>query len=75
MIKLQAHHILLISMMVFIVLNLIENVLHYNIGFNSIGRDFELKNPSMTDWIKIVIVMILFAYLQGFFTEFFTQYT
>ncbi len=74
MIKLKTHHILLISMIVFIVLNIIENYFHYNIGINSENNDFELKNPTISDWVKIVIVMIIFAYLQGFFTEFFSQY-
>lgn len=43
MIKFQKHHILFISMIVFIILNLIENYLHYNIGVNSINNEFRLK--------------------------------
>jgi hypothetical protein len=72
MIKLQKHHILLVSMLVFIILNLVENYLHYNIGVNSSNNEFRLKNPNSNDWIKIIFIMILFAYLQGFFTELFS---
>lgn len=74
MIQLKKHHILIISMCVFVTLNIIENYLHYNIGINSEQNDFKLKLPTNTDWAKIIIVMVLFAYLQGFFTEFFSQY-
>ena len=35
MFELKKHHILLISMAVFVTLNIIENYLHYNIGINS----------------------------------------
>lgn len=74
MIKLESHHILIISMVIFVVLNLIENYFHFNIGINSPSNEFKLSNPKGSDWIKIIFVMILFAYLQGFFTEFFSQY-
>ncbi len=74
MFELKKHHILIISMIVFITLNIIENYLHYNIGANTENINFELKFPTNTDWVKIIIVMILFAYLQGFFTEFFADY-
>ena len=59
-------------MLVFIILNLVENYLHYNIGINSSNNEFRLKNPNSNDWIKIIFIMILFAYLQGFFTELFS---
>jgi len=74
MAQLEKHHILIISMCVFVTLNIIENYLHYNIGINSEQNDFKFKLPTNTDWVKIIIVMALFAYLQGFFTEFFSQY-
>ena len=49
-------HIFLISFSIFVVLNIIENYVHYNIGRH-------------TDWIKIIIVMAVFAFLQGGFTS------
>ncbi len=74
MFELKKHHILIISMVVFVTLNIIENYLHYNIGINSPKGNFDLVLPTSTDWAKIILVMIIFAYLQGFFTEFFSDY-
>jgi hypothetical protein len=65
---------------VFIVLNLIENVIHYNIGKfhegTGAGNDgiagFHFTNPSNTDWVRIVVIMLTFAVLQGLFTSYFS---
>ena len=77
-------HIFAFSFIVFIVLNLIENVIHYNIGkyhnttkgeVDANGKSvagFHFTNPSETDWIRIVIIMFIFAVLQGFFTTYFS---
>jgi hypothetical protein len=79
-------HIFVFSFLVFIVLNVIENVIHYNIGKyhdsaassstgNSNGKSvagFHFSNPSETDWVRIVVIMIIFAVLQGFFTSYFS---
>ena len=77
-------HIFVFSFLVFIVLNVIENVIHYNIGKyhdasiyggNSNGKTvagFHFTNPSGTDWVRIVIIMFVFAVLQGFFTSYFS---
>ena len=74
MVQLEKPHILIISMCIFVTLNIIENYLHYNIGKNSKNNDFKFRLPTNTDWVKIIFIMVLFAYLQGFFTEFFSQY-
>jgi len=66
-------HILIISMLVFIVLNIIENIIHYNNGkYNdndkqNISVFFNL--PSLKDFSIIVIVMLVFAFFQGFLTD------
>jgi hypothetical protein len=77
-------HIFAFSFIVFIVLNLIENVIHYNIGKYHTKDDvgskangksvagFHFTNPSETDWVRIVIIMFIFAILQGFFTTYFS---
>ena len=72
---------------VFIVLNVIENVIHYNIGKyhegNTINGDkvangsanvagIHFTNPSQTDWVRIIVIMLIFAVLQGFFTSYFS---
>ena len=63
-------HLFIISFIVFVVLNIIENVVHYNIGKTS-NMEFEISNPTIIDWKKIIITMIVFALLQGIFTMYF----
>ena len=79
-------HIFVFSFLVFIVLNVIENVNHYNIGkFHEGNGDtkkendrrtnisgYHFTNPSNTDCVRIVIIMVIFAILQGFFTSYFS---
>lgn len=52
----------------FIILNFIENVLHYSIG-RSHRKNYEIVFPSKNDFIKIIVIMILFAFLQGLLTS------
>ena len=63
-------HIIVISVVVYIFVNLFENIIHYNIGKFS-NRATEISLPTMMDWIKIIIVMFLFAVLQGILTYYF----
>jgi hypothetical protein len=64
-------HIFIISFSIFIVLNIIENYVHYNIGRHTDSKDIVLSMPSKSDWTKIIIVMFVFAFLQGGFTYLF----
>jgi len=63
-------HLFIISFIVFALLNTIENVIHYNIGKTS-NRPLEISNPTIIDWKKIIVTMIIFALLQGFLTMYF----
>jgi hypothetical protein len=73
-------HIFAFSFVIFIILNVIENVIHYNIGKyheghkpNSIDiAGFHFTNPSQIDWVRIIVIMFIFAVLQGFFTSYFS---
>lgn len=74
-------HIFAFSFIVFIVLNIIENVIHYNIGkyHDHGGRGssggiagFHFTNPTETDWVRIIVIMFIFAVLQGVFTSYFS---
>jgi hypothetical protein len=66
-------HIIAISFFVYIFVNLFENLVHYNIGrFSNKETKFEL--PSKKDWIKIVLVMCFFAFLQGLLTYYFNKH-
>lgn len=68
MFKNKKLHIFIISFFVFIVLNIIENYVHYNIGRNRGVKYIKLSNPTKIDWMKIIIIMLIFAILQGIFT-------
>ena len=76
--KPETIHVFMFSFMVFIVLNVIENVIHYNIGkFHNGGNYFtgvRFTNPSNTDWVRIIVIMLVFALLQGLFTSYFSLY-
>ena len=66
-------HIIAISFFVYVFVNIFENMIHYNIGrFSNKETKFEL--PSKKDFIKIVVIMCMFALLQGVFTNYFNQY-
>ena len=64
--------IVIVSFFVYLFVNLFENLIHYNIGkFSNKETHFEI--PSEKDWLKIVVVMITFALIQGLMTCFFTN--
>lgn len=76
-------HIFIFSFIVFIVLNVVENVIHYNIGkFHDHGggagagnggiAGYHFTNPTNTDWVRIIVIMLVFAILQGVFTSHFS---
>jgi hypothetical protein len=61
-------HVFYISVVVFIFLNLVENFIHYNIGHHPEAKAIVLTPPTYTEWVKIIVVMCVFAFLQGLFT-------
>lgn len=65
-------HVFIASFIAFLILNLIENIIHYNIGRNRDVKDHfvVLSAPSERDWIKIIVIMIVFAFLQAGLTIF-----
>lgn len=58
----------------FVILNTFENVLHYNIGRTSDDENVDVanlvSNPTPHDWKRIILVMFIFAILQGLLTVF-----
>ena len=65
-------HLIAISFFVYLFVNLFENLIHYNIGrFTDKETKFEV--PTKKDWIKIAIVMCVFALLQGLLTYWFNR--
>ena len=66
-------HIIAISFFVYIFVNFFENLIHYNIGKFS-NKETKLELPNKKDFVKIVIVMVIFALLQGLLTSYFNKY-
>lgn len=66
-------HIIAISFIVFIIINFFENMIHYNIGRFS-DQETKIELPTKQDFIKIVVVMCVFALLQGILTSYFNQF-
>jgi hypothetical protein len=65
-------HIIVISFVVYLFVNLFENMIHYNIGkFSDKETRFDL--PTRQDFIKIIVVMCIFALLQGVLTVYFNR--
>ena len=66
-------HIIAISFFVYIFVNFFENLIHYNIGRFS-DKETKLELPSKKDFVKIVVVMCVFALIQGLLTSYFNKY-
>ena len=60
-------HLIIISFIVYLFVNLFENIIHYNIGKFS-NRETQLDIPTKKDWFKIIVVMCTFALIQGLLT-------
>ena len=65
----QKFHIFVISFLVYAVINMVENYIHYNIGRNQESAyHIDFSWPSTLEWTKIAVVMGVFALLQGILT-------
>jgi hypothetical protein len=53
-----------VSFWIFIVVNLVENILYYNLGKHSI-RDFRLSIPTIPEIMTIIVIMLGFAGIQA----------
>jgi len=49
-------------------------MIHYNIGKFSNKEITNIELPNKKDFIKIVVVMFVFALLQGLLTSYFNKY-
>ena len=64
-------HLIIVSFIVYIFVNMTENMIHYNIGRRNKDEKAEFVLPSGPEFLTIFIVMIVFAGIQGFLTIFF----
>ena len=65
-------HLIVVSFCVYIIVNLFENLIHYNIGRFS-NKETKIELPTKKDFVKIVVVMCAFALLQGLLTYWFIK--
>ena len=68
------NHLIIISMGVFLILNMFENIIHFSIGRNIKEKDnsnIGIEVPEYYDIIKIMFIMLVFAFLQAIFTYYF----
>jgi hypothetical protein len=66
-------HLVIISFLAYILVNLVENIIHYNIGRHSNNNQTNFEIPNTQDLIKIIVVMFISALMQGFLTYFFEK--
>ena len=55
-IKNKKFHIFVVSFVIFIILNIAENLIHYSIGRQNNNNFIELSLPNKSDFIKIIII-------------------
>lgn len=73
--KNSSTRIVFVSFFVYLFVNLFENVIHYDIGKFS-DREMDVSKdllPNNRDWTKIIVVMIIFAGIQGLLTCYFSE--
>jgi len=63
-------HLITVSFIVYLFVNLFENVIHYNLG-KLPARETATGRPTRKDWFNILAVMITFALIQGLLTYIF----
>lgn len=63
-------HLIIVSFVIYLFVNLFENIIHYNIGKFS-DHETKIDIPTRKDWFKIIIVMCIFALIQGILTYLF----
>jgi len=76
--KIHIHNnLILISMIVFLFLNIIENIIHFSIGRNIDSKNtanINIEIPEIFDIIKIIFIMGIFSILQALFTYYGLKY-
>ena len=71
MCKSKSFYIFLISGISFLILNLIEDLIQFNIGRNRQHYKPKIYLPEKTEWFYVIIVMVIFGILQGLITYYF----
>ena len=58
-----------ISILVFLLLAVIEALIHYSDGYYHDETGIRIAWPSLRDWWRLLTVMLFFAILHGFFQQ------
>jgi len=67
--------LILASFLVFTFLNILENLIQFTIGRSPESKTIiSITKPTKKDWIKILIVTLIFAVLQAVLTSFFNTF-
>jgi hypothetical protein len=66
-------HLIIVSFIVYIFVNMVENMIHYNIGRGNLTQSINFDLPTWRELLLIFIVMITFAGIQGLLTFFFNN--
>jgi hypothetical protein len=61
-------HLIFISIIIYLIINSVENIVYYSIGRHTGENNIKLEIPGRKDLIKIIIVTIIFAIFQGYLT-------
>jgi uncharacterized membrane protein YidH (DUF202 family) len=70
----KPHHVVIISMIIFIVLTIIQGYLHYNLGRNSESIDkYKFNLPNIDECIHIGAIILIFGFIQGQLTVYFSN--
>lgn len=64
----KSFRVIFISFFIYVVLNLVENILHYNIGKHRGANKIQVEFPDLEDYPRIIFVMVFFASIQGILT-------
>lgn len=67
----ESYHLIYVSIAVYMLVNLFENVFYYSIGRHSNQEGIKLELPTRKDCIKILGVTLIFAIFQGYLTYLF----
>ncbi len=68
-------HLFFSSFVAFMILNFVENFIHYNTGKFHDTTQFHFTYPSKQDFLKILLIMFIFAIFQGLLTLIIYKFT
>lgn len=71
--KSKGFYIFFISAVSFFILNLIENLIHFNIGRNRDLDNITIYLPEKSEWFYVISVLVTFPFLQGLVTYYFEK--